>query len=95
MRIRSPAAKAFDAKSQGTINYITLKKIKMETKKINLATMQKKLSRDEMRKIMGGPGETGCKGIISCSEESEGLNCNLVDDPTCVCRHVGNDWYCR
>ena len=66
--------------------------------KMNLANMQGKLTRDEMKSIFGGvEDEGGCLGIISCSRDHEGESCGPVA-PGCTCTKnatIPNDYYCK
>lgn len=58
----------------------------MKTKKISLAQIQGKLSKEEMKKIMAGSGGTdNCNGVLMC-DPSTGcgtFNCNCKNN-SCV-----------
>jgi hypothetical protein len=63
----------------------------MKTTKMSLATIQGKLSRAEMKKIMAGSGSYGDKCGASCKPLSN--NC----PSTCTCENKtssGNLWTC-
>jgi hypothetical protein len=58
----------------------------MSTKKLNLAAMQRTLTRDDMKKLTGGlraPGGDLCSGVVQCKKDAqvgdacfEGCTCN-------------------
>lgn len=68
----------------------------MDAKKINLATMQNKLSRAEMKALAGGSQDPpGCPGILSCGTVEVGEKCpDVGDSKGCTCRHSSDGNYC-
>jgi hypothetical protein len=75
----------------------------MGKNKINLASLQHKLSRDEMKRILGGgDGDTeegsggGCPGIIECPTLEVGTTCPDVGSSTgCTCRSTSSGNVCK
>jgi NADP-dependent 3-hydroxy acid dehydrogenase YdfG len=66
------AAKAFDAKSQGTNNFYNFLKLKkMGIQKMSLANIQGKLSRTEMKNIMAGSGSGCTVKCVSCTTDAD------------------------
>jgi hypothetical protein len=87
------AAKAFDAKSQGTNNFYKFLKLKkMGIQKMSLANIKGKLSRAEMKNIMAGSGDgdtsrcgSACSGTCTTSGGYSG-NCHkTVSTGKCYC----------
>jgi hypothetical protein len=67
----------------------------METKKMSLANIQGKMTRDEMKKIMGGLQAGVCTGVLDCPASMEGLKCGELA-PECTCRALSDGGYgCR
>lgn len=70
----------------------------MQTKKLSLANLQSKMSRNEMKNIMAGdaPGE-GCGTGISCEGKTEYESCGSKNICSCVTVPGGgtNIYYCR
>ena len=70
----------------------------MKTKRIDLATMQNRLTREQMKAISGGDETLGglCPGILSCRKDDEGNACPDINTSIgCTCRKDGpNDYVC-